>query len=130
MEAPREDVHNQAFNVGADDLNHQIRDLAEIAAKTVPGCEVRILAQAGADQRTYKTSFAKFAGVFPAFKFEWNAERGARDLHDAFASIGLTRDDYEDRRFTRLKWIRHLLETRALDESLRWSAAGVGAAAS
>ena len=129
MDAPREDVHNQAFNVGADHLNHQILGLAEIAAKTVPDCQVRILAQAGADQRTYKTDFGKFARVFPSFEFEWDPERGARELYDAFTSIGLSRGDYEDRRFTRLKWLRYLLETRALDDSLRWTTAGVGATA-
>ena len=42
LEAPRELVHDQAFNTGADDLNHQIRDLAEFVVKTVPGCDLSL----------------------------------------------------------------------------------------
>jgi nucleoside-diphosphate-sugar epimerase len=126
LTAPRADVHNQAFNTGADWLNHQILDLAETVVRTVPDCELEVLARAGADQRTYKTSFAKFAQTFPHFQFEWTVERGARELAAAFTAIGLSHDDFVGRRFTRIKWLRHLLETDALIDSLRWSTAAVG----
>lgn len=120
LEAPVADVWNQAFNTGANHLNHQIVELAQIVADTVPGCEFEILAQLGADQRTYKADFGKFARVFPNFTFKWNAREGARDLYQTFIRIGLTYDGYIDKRFTRLKWIRHLLETKQLSDSLRW----------
>jgi len=120
LEAPVADVWNQAFNTGANHLNHQIVELARIVADTVPGCEFEILAQPGADQRTYKADFGKFARVFPSFTFKWNAREGARELYQTFKRIGLTYDDYIDKRFTRLKWIRHLLETQQLSDSLRW----------
>jgi nucleoside-diphosphate-sugar epimerase len=69
VEAPRGKIHNQAFNNGANELNHQILELAEITARTVPGCQLELKAQSGADQRTYKADFAKFARTFPEFKF-------------------------------------------------------------
>ncbi len=120
LQAPPEVVHNQAFNTGANELNHQILELAEITARTVPGCELELRAQSGADQRTYKADFSKFARTFPDFKFNWTAEKGAAELYRAFKSIGLTHDDLIDKRFTRLKWLRHLLETGRLDSELRW----------
>ena len=120
LEAPIADVWNQAFNTGANHLNHQIVELAQIVADTVPGCKFEILAQPGADQRTYKADFGKFANVFPKFTFKWNAKEGARELYQTFKRIGLTHDSYVDKRFTRLKWLRHLLEARELSESLRW----------
>ena len=120
LEAPIADVWNQAFNTGANHLNHQIVELAQIVADTVPGCKFEILAQPGADQRTYKAEFGKFAKVFPKFTFKWNAREGARELYETFQRIGLTHDNYTDKRFTRLKWLRHLLETRELSDSLRW----------
>jgi nucleoside-diphosphate-sugar epimerase len=120
LQAPLADVHNQAFNVGADHLNQQIGALAEIVAEVVPGCRVEIRAQPGADQRTYKTSFGKFARTFPHFEFHWTAELGARDLYRSFQHIGLQYSDFVDKRFTRLRWLRHLLDTRSLDEALRW----------
>jgi hypothetical protein len=120
MEAPISKVHNQAFNTGANELNHQIIELAKIAAETVPGCELELRAQSGADQRTYKADFGKFARTFPDFKFNWNARTGAAQLCRAFQGIHLTLADMQDKRFTRLKWLRHLLETEQLDAALNW----------
>lgn len=120
LEAPAELVHNQAFNTGADSLNHQVGELAEIAVAAVPEASVEVRAMANADQRTYRASFAKFAETFPGFEFQWNARSGARQLYESFRSIGLTHDDYVDRRFTRLRWIRHLLDSHRLDQELRW----------
>src|SRR5688572_29282796 len=120
-EAPLADVWNQAFNTGANHLNHQIFELAEIVADTVPGCKLEVLAQPAADQRTYKADFGKFARVFPDFSFKWNAKEGARELYQTFKQIGLTHESFLDKRFTRLKWLRYLLDTGQLDSSLRWS---------
>jgi nucleoside-diphosphate-sugar epimerase len=121
LEAPLDVVHNQAFNTGAEELNHQIFELAEIAAETVPGCELEVLGQAGADQRTYKADFGKFGRAFPDFEFKWNPRSGARELYDAFSAIGLTHEMFTDPRFTRLAWLKHLLESGELDGALRWT---------
>ena len=125
LNAPAEDVHNQAFNTGAEHLNHQVLELAEFAAAAVPGCELEVLASPDADQRTYKADFAKFARTFPSFEWHWTAAVGARDLARRFKDIGLTADDYEGMRFIRLRWINHLLDTGRLDDSLRWARAAV-----
>ena len=121
LEAPRETIHNQAFNIGANKLNHQIRELGEIVAETVPGCELALVPQPGTDQRTYKADFAKFARNFPGFEFEWTASSGARELYTAFRDIGLTHDEFVDKRYTRLKWLQYLIDSELLDETLRWS---------
>jgi nucleoside-diphosphate-sugar epimerase len=121
LEAPRERVHNAAFNIGADKLNHQIRELGEIVAKTVVGCELELRPEPGADQRTYQTDFSKFKRTFPAFDFRWNAWSGASELYASFQKIGLTYRDFTDRRFTRLGWLRHLLDNGSVDGSLRWT---------
>lgn len=121
LEAPLDVVHNEAFNNGAEELNHQIRELAEIAADTVPGCELEVLGKASADQRTYKADFGKFGRAFPDFEFKWNPRTGAKELYDAFTSIGLTHDLFTDPRFTRLAWLKKLLASGELDGSLRWT---------
>jgi nucleoside-diphosphate-sugar epimerase len=121
LQAPIAAVWNQAFNTGANHLNRQIIELAEVVSATVPGCKLEILAQPGADQRTYKADFGKFARTFPHFSFRWTAKEGARELYQTFREIGLTYDDFVDKRFTRLKWLRHLLDNGQLDSSLRWS---------
>jgi nucleoside-diphosphate-sugar epimerase len=120
LQAPIEKIHNQAFNTGANELNYQIVDLARIVTRTVPDCMLELQAQTCADQRTYKADFGKFARTFPDFKFRWSAEQGAKDLHRAFQMIGLTYSDLTNERFTRLRWLRHLIETERLDEALYW----------
>lgn len=121
LEAPVEKIHNQAFNSGANELNHQIIELAQIAVQTVPGCKLEMMPKPGADQRTYKADFGKFARTFPDFKFKWNATSGAAELYDACKRVGLTHADYTDKKFTRLKWLRYLLDNGRLDGALRWS---------
>jgi nucleoside-diphosphate-sugar epimerase len=127
LRGPREAVHNQAFNNGANELNHRVGELARIAVEAVPGCELEVLGQPSADRRTYKADFGKFARTFPDVEFRWTPQEGARELRDAFASIGLTEESLADPRFTRLKWLSHLLDTGAVDGELRWSADRVGA---
>jgi len=121
LEAPVADVHNQAFNTGAEHLNHQIVDLAQIVAQIVPGCEVEVLGSTDADQRTYRADFSKFARTFPAFEFRWTAQSGAQQLIGTFERIGLTLSDFTDPRFTRVAWLRHLISSETLDGSLRWA---------
>jgi nucleoside-diphosphate-sugar epimerase len=127
LEAPREKVHNEAFNTGAEHLNYQVGELAQVAVEAVPECELEVLRQTGADQRTYKADFSKWARTFPDSEFEWTPERGAHELCEAFESIDLQLADFQDPRFTRLKWLGHLIESHALDSDLRWSGARAAA---
>lgn len=122
LEAPLADVHGQAFNTGADRLNHRVIDLAEIAVRTVPGASLEVLSQPDADQRTYRTDFGKFTRTFPSFEFRWDPASGAGEVYRAFRSIGLTTEDFTSPRFIRLRWLRHLLDSGRLDGDLRWSA--------
>ncbi len=120
LSAPIEQVHNQAFNNGEARMNHQIIELAETVVRTVPGATLERRARPDADQRTYRTDFGKFARTFPEFRFQWTIDAGAKELSEAFTAVGLTNEDFTDRRFTRLKWLRYLLDSGRLDGSLRW----------
>lgn len=128
LEAPEERVHNQAFNIGADNLNTQVMRLAEIAIQVVPGAELEILNNPGADQRTYWTDFSKFSRTFPDFRFRWTPEEGGRQLSEALRQIRFTNEQFTDKRFTRIKWLKHLLQSQQLDLSLRWPATVTSAA--
>ena len=96
-------------------------DLANIAVDVVPGSRLEVMADAGADQRTYKASFAKFAKTFPDFEWIFNARTGAQELADTFTKIGLTSEEFNGPRFTRLKWLQRLLDAEILDKDLRWT---------
>lgn len=120
LEAPLEDVHNEAFNTGVESLNLQVREIAQIAVDAVPGAQLTMTPKPGADQRTYKADFSKFSRTFPNFEFQWTARDGAQELYEAFRSIPLRFEDFTDKRFTRLRWLDHLLKAGTLDDRLRW----------
>lgn len=122
--APQEAIHNQAFNVGVDGENYQIRDLAKIVRETVPGCRLEYAGQGGPDPRNYRVDFSKLARTLPGFKPRWNARLGAKELFSAFQRVGLTLDDFQGRKYVRLKQLKHLLSAGRLDSTLRWRNAG------
>ena len=119
LEAPLEAVHNEVFNVGDTAQNYRVREIAELVAGAFPGCELSFGEQ-GADNRSYRVSFDKIATQLPGFCCEWGAARGAQQLAALFAAIGLTREVFEGRGFTRLKQLEYLLETHQIDRDFYW----------
>jgi nucleoside-diphosphate-sugar epimerase len=130
LEAPREAIHDQAFNVGRTDQNFRIRELAEIVAEVVPGCEVEVAEGAGPDQRTYRVDFGKIERELPAFRPRWTVREAARELYEAYQGGGLTRVGFDGPDYKRLAHIRGLLEAGRLGPDLRWRAAEPAAARS
>jgi nucleoside-diphosphate-sugar epimerase len=120
LEAPIESVHNQAFNVGRNEDNYRVRELADIVKETVPGTEIEYAADAGPDKRCYRVDCSKIRRVLPRFQPVWDARKGAKELYDAFTSIGLKVDDFEGVRYKRIAHIKSLIANGVLDESLRW----------
>jgi nucleoside-diphosphate-sugar epimerase len=125
LEAPREAVHDRAWNVGRTAENYRIRELAEIVATTVPGTEVELAAGAGPDARNYRVSCDRIAHDLPGFQPRWDARAGARELHDAYRAQGLTFELFNGPSFKRLPAIEAHQRAGRLDDRLRWTAVAV-----
>jgi nucleoside-diphosphate-sugar epimerase len=119
LEAPRELVHAEAFNVGRAEDNVQIRDVAEMVRAAVPGSHVSFADGAGPDLRNYRVDFSKLNDTFPDLKLRWDVKEGIDELAAAYAEFGMTYDDFTSSRFVRLRRIRELLSAQLLDEMLR-----------
>jgi nucleoside-diphosphate-sugar epimerase len=119
LEAPLNVVFNEAFNVGQTAHNYRIRDLADIVAKVVPGCEIEYAADAGPDKRSYRVSFEKIKSKLPQFKPEWDAKKGAEQLYQAYRTSGLTLDEFEGPHYQRIAHIKKLLSQGVIGEDLR-----------
>jgi len=119
LEAPESVVAGEAFNVGSTAHNYRIRDIAEIVAKVVPGCKLEMSDDAGPDKRSYRVSFEKIKAALPAFRPEWDAEKGARQLLDVYRRATLTLEEFEGPRYQRIGHIRKLLAEGILDANLR-----------
>ncbi len=122
IEAPTEAIHGQIFNVGSDEQNYRIREIAETVGETFPGCSVEIGSSVG-DNRSYRVSFAKIRDKLPGFACRWNVRAGAEQLRRVFESIGMTDAVFNAAPFTRLKQLRHLVQTQQVDNSLFWRTA-------
>jgi nucleoside-diphosphate-sugar epimerase len=120
LEAPREAIHNRAFNIGRDEDNHQIRDVAAMIEQTVPDAAVTLANGAGPDTRTYRVSFEKVGRELPGFDPQWTVQRGIEELLAAYDAHGLTIEDFLSSRFQRIMRIRELLDAGELDQDLRW----------
>jgi nucleoside-diphosphate-sugar epimerase len=120
LAAPRDVIHNQAFNVGQTEENYRIRELAEIVQEVVPGSRIDYAKDGGPDPRCYRVDFGKIHRLLPEFKPRWNARRGAEELYEAYRTAGLVIDDCEGPRFKRIDHLKHLMASNRVDATLRW----------
>lgn len=123
LEAPRMLIHNEAFNIGSNEHNVRIRDLADLLAE-LTGCEVVFSGEASPDPRSYRVDFSKLARVLPDFRCRWSVATGAEELLRAYRSIGLSAADFSGSRYTRLRRIKELLAAGRLVDDLRWAPGG------
>jgi nucleoside-diphosphate-sugar epimerase len=119
LEAPRDIVHNQIFNVGDTGNNYQVKEIAQIVAQIFKGCQLSF-GQNGSDNRSYRVSFEKINKTLPGFKCEWDAVRGAQQLFDIFTQIDITKETFFFRGFTRLKQLEYLIRTQQIDRDFFW----------
>jgi nucleoside-diphosphate-sugar epimerase len=132
LEAPRADVHNEVFNVGATDENYTIREIAEIVADTFTGCKLSIGSSDG-DNRSYRVNFDKIHRRLPGFEARYTLRDGARQLRAIFDEVAMDAETFDFRAFTRLKQLKYLVETGQIDDLFFWAdvpATGDGAPAS
>ena len=130
LHAPRELVHDEAFNVGRSEENYRVADVAEMVRDQIPGSTVTMREGAGPDRRSYRVNFDRLPRTLPEFRPRWSVRRGIEELADAFRRHALDRADLVGPRYQRIERIKELLREERLDASLRWRAPQVVAGTS
>jgi nucleoside-diphosphate-sugar epimerase len=120
LNAPREKVHNQIFNVGSTTANYQVREIAEIVAETFPGCQLT-LGNSDGDNRSYRVNFDKIHSILPEFKCTRDVRKGAQELLETFQRIDMSQATFEFPAYTRLRQLQHLLRTGQINDEFYWS---------
>lgn len=123
LHAPRETIHNQAFNVGRSEENYRVRDLGTLVEEVVPGSKVRYAEGGGPDPRCYRVNCDKLMTTLPEYEPQWTVRRGMEQLRDAFRENGLTREELLGDKYFRIKRLRALQASGVLDDDLRWTTA-------
>ena len=125
LQAPRERVHNQAFNVGRTQENYQVRELAQMVSQVVPGSRVGYAPGGGPDPRCYRVNCDKLASTLPEFRPQWTVRKGMEELFAAFQRYGLKREDFLGARYQRIRTIAQLQREGRLSQNLRWNTAAM-----
>ncbi|MEM7766768.1 MAG: NAD(P)-dependent oxidoreductase [Pseudomonadota bacterium] len=120
LEADRQDIHNEAFNIGTTTENYQIREIAGIVGAVVPGSSVGFASDAAPDKRNYRVDCNYIARKLRNFKPQWTCRRGIEQLYDAYTASDLTLEDFEGQKFKRISHVKHLIDSGALGSDLRW----------
>lgn len=120
LSAPKDLVHDEAFNICASEENYQIRDVAEIVENAVPGSRIVLAETAGPDLRNYRVSGDKLCDALPSAAPQWTVAKGVEELVASFTEHDLTLEQLEGSRFMRLKQVGDLMSSGQLDDDLRW----------
>ncbi len=128
LEAPRELVHNEAFNVGKTMENYRVREVAQMVSEVIPKAKITYAGDASPDARNYRVSCDKLAKRLPSYQPQWTVRRGVEQVYDAFRRHATSVDEFLSASFIRLKRIRELQNSGALDQTLSWQNAGRSAA--
>jgi nucleoside-diphosphate-sugar epimerase len=118
LSADRETVHNEVFNIGADQANYSVLSVAQAVARVYPKCPI-FPGKPSADKRSYTVSFEKARDRL-GFQPAWDLERGMHELKNVFEAVGLSSERFEDPVFTRVKQIQALRQELRLDKHLYW----------
>lgn len=120
LKAPKDAIHNEVFNVGETEHNYRVKQIAETVAAAFPGCKLTF-GPPSADNRSYRVSFEKIRQHLPGFRCKWDAAKGAAQLHELFQRIDLTTEIFQNRNFTRLRQLEHLIRTKQIDPNFFWT---------
>jgi nucleoside-diphosphate-sugar epimerase len=120
LHAPREKIHNEAFNVGRNEENYRVREIADAVPEVVPGSEVTYADDASPDIRNYRVDCTKILETLPEYKPRWTVRKGIEELYEAYKRVGLTEDEFLGSRYLRIKHVQSLQQQERLDADLRW----------
>jgi nucleoside-diphosphate-sugar epimerase len=120
LEAPRQKVHDEAFNVGRNEENYRIREVADLVEEIVEHSKVTYAKDGGPDKRCYRVNCDKIMETLPAYRPQWTVRRGVEQLYAAYRAVELAQEDLEGSRYLRIKHILKMIEAGRLDSDLRW----------
>ena len=120
IEAPKDKVNKQAYNVGQNSENYQIKDIAKLVGEVIPGCEVEITGKHGSDSRSYRVDFSKIEKELPNFKPKWKLKAAIEDIYNGYIENEMNDKKFNGRYFIRLKQLEYLINQNKLDNNLYW----------
>ena len=110
MNAPKQNIHNKAINVGGNKENYQVRDIADKVQKLIPSAKITYTGEVGADPRNYRVKFDLLNKLLPNFKLQYNLALGMDELHRKLVDHGFGKKDWIGDQFVRLRTLKGRLD--------------------
>lgn len=110
MNAPKEKIHNKAVNIGANEENYQVKDVAEFVQKLIPEAEVVFTGEVGEDPRNYRVNFDKLNQILPEFRLEYSLFDGMKELFEKYKEHNFSASDFDGDQFVRLRTLKNRLD--------------------
>lgn len=108
--APDEKVRAKAINIGANEENYQVKDVADIVQQLIPSAKIVFTGEVGNDPRDYRVNFDLLYKILPDFKLEYTLKKGMEELFEKLKSMNFSENDFDGERFIRLKLLRKNLD--------------------
>jgi nucleoside-diphosphate-sugar epimerase len=109
-----------AINVGRNDFNYQVKDIAQVVAETIPGTEISININAQPDKRSYKVDFTLFSQLAPEHQPRVDLYQSANELKDGLNRMNFSDQHFRDSQLIRLKVLERLMDEARINDNLEW----------
>ena len=108
--APVEKISAKAINIGSNEENYQVKDVADNVQKLIPSAKIVFTGEVGNDPRDYRVNFDLLHKILPDFKLEYSLQSGMEELYEKLQEINFSEKDFDGERFIRLKLLRKHLD--------------------
>jgi nucleoside-diphosphate-sugar epimerase len=109
-EAPKEDIHNKAINIGGNKENYQVRDVADYVQKLLPDANIVYTGEVGEDPRNYRVNFDMLSAQLPNFELQYTLESGMQELFEKYKEHNFNKADFDGDQFVRIRTLKHRLD--------------------
>jgi len=118
LKCPEDRIKGQVFNVGSNDNNYTIKELAEIIESIVPHSKISYTENADKDSRSYRVSFDKIKNEL-GYQTRKKLDDGIKEMYKKFVEIGMEEKDFLDKKFHRVKYLKWLIDQKMVNYDLR-----------
>jgi len=107
-------------NVGSDDWNFQVRELAEAVASAMQPTKISINAAAPPDKRSYRVDFGLFAALAPEHQPTTTLPQSIKEIWNGLSAISFCDPEFRESQFVRLKVLEGHVAAGRLSQDLAW----------
>lgn len=117
LKQPLEKISGEIFNVGSNEDNYTVREIAEKVEKIIPNSTIEYSTTASKDSRSYRVNFDKITDNI-GFKTKWNLDDAIKQIYHTMNEKNLLESDLNDKKFHRVKYLKYLIEQKKLNANL------------